>query len=466
LSEVLLALDRTRPRLGEQLVSALRAAIGDGRLGPGARLPSSRELAAELGVSRGLVVSAYEQLVAEGRLVARRGAGTVVGPLPGGPPEPGHGADRVPGFIREGEGILRPGVPDLGRFPRQVWLRAYERALRTVPDSELGYGDPAGALRLRAELAGYLARVRVARVDPATLVVTTGAAQAFTLVARALRGEDRIGVEDPGSPVIWEHLRSNGLTPVPVPVDEDGLDVAALRRLAVPAVVVTPAHQYPTGVVLSPRRRAELVGWARDRAGLIIEDDYDAEFRYDREPVGCLQGTAPDVVALIGSASKALAPALRLGWLATPPRLAAATIQAKDVADHGGPVLEQLAFAELLAGGGYDRHLRQVRRAYRQRRDAVLAAIQRHLPEARVRGVAAGLHLVVELQDTVDDVALAKELAGDGIAPWPLSRLRAGTPGPPGLLIGYASHSVDQLAEAIHRLAIRNAAARSQQPHG
>jgi GntR family transcriptional regulator/MocR family aminotransferase len=458
--ELLVTLDRSgaglRAGLAEQLTEALREAIGEGRLAAGTRLPSSRELAGQLGVSRGLVVAAYEQLTAEGRLVARRGAGTVVSALPG--PIMRFGtpilADHAPNFMIGG-GLLRPGVPDLAMFPRAVWRRAYESVLRTAADTDLGYGNPTGAPRLREELAGYLGRVRAARADPAGIVITTGAAQAFTVLAQALRrgGVDRIGMEDPGSPVIRDHLRAGGLVPVPVPVDEAGLDVAALARTGAAAVFVTPAHQYPTGVVLAPERRAALVEWARGRAGVVIEDDYDAEFRYDREPVGCLQGVAPDVVALVGSASKALAPALRLGWVAVPPRLLAEVARAKDNADHGGPAIEQLAFAELLASGGYDRHLRAARRAYRGRRDAVLAALERHLPRARVAGVAAGLHLVVELPDTIDDAELVERAAAEGLGPWPLSALRVAGSGPPGLVVGYGGHSPDELAGAVRRLA-------------
>lgn len=469
MAELLLTVDPARPRLGEQLTGALRAAIETGRLTPGTRLPATRQLAGQLGVSRGLVVSAYEQLVAEGRLVARRGAGTVVGRLP--PPSPSSGTPRPAGPAPAGPTAppLRPGVPDLGMFPRAGWRRAYERALRSVPDPDLGYGDPAGAPRLREELAGYLGRVRAARVEPAALVVTTGAAQAFALLARVLRGSgvDRIGIEDPGSPVIRGHLRANGVRPVPVPVDRHGLDVAALRRTRVRAVLVTPAHQYPTGVVLAPDRRAELVAWARARATgerLVIEDDYDAEFRYDREPVGCLQGLAPDVVALVGSVSKALAPALRLGWVAVPDRLAGAVTGARHAADHGGPAIEQLALAELIGSGGYDRHLRAARRAYRRRRDAVLAALRRHLPQARVTGIAAGLHLLVELPGTVDDRVVAERAAAAGLAPWPLSALRAAGEsgsqpaaragaGAPGLVVGYGGHAPDELAAAVARLA-------------
>jgi GntR family transcriptional regulator / MocR family aminotransferase len=481
--EALVEFDRSRPRRGEQIVAALRAAVMQGRLAPGTRLPSTRDLAADLAVSRGLVVAAYEQLTAEGRLVTLRGSGTLVAPQPAAHPaaqraaqpaaqraaQPAAQRAAQPAAQRAAQPAaqavapwpqpraplpLRPGVPDLGLFPRTAWRRAYERALATALDADLDYGDPAGAPRLRAELAGYLGRVRAARVEPAGLCVTTGAAQAFTLLAGMLRarGVSRIGVEDPGSAIIRRHVAAHGLRPVPVPVDEGGLDVAALAATRLTAVLVTPAHQFPTGVVLAPARRAALVDWARRVGGLVVEDDYDAEFRYDREPVGCVQGLAPDAVALVGSASKVLAPALRIGWLAAPPAWVDQARDGKESADHGGPVVEQLAFAELLAAGNYDRHLRRVRRVYRDRRDAVVRALRRHLPAARVSGVAAGLHLVVEL-DGCDDRALAARAEAAGLGPLPLSALRQRPPGVPGLVVGYATHSAGELTHAVRRLA-------------
>jgi GntR family transcriptional regulator/MocR family aminotransferase len=450
--EALLELDRSRPALGEQLSGALRAAIGDGRLAPGTRLPSTRGLAADLRVSRGVAVAAYEQLVAEGRLTSRQGSGTVVSASRVRQPA---GDDPHAGSARARVTVLRPGLPDLGMFPRAAWRRAYEGALSAVMDADLDYGDPAGAPLLRQELAGYLGRVRAARVDASSLIVTTGAAQAFAIVAAVLRGWDqsRIGIEDPGSAPIRTHFAGHGVRPVPIPVDADGLDVAALARTRLRAVLVTPAHQSPTGVVLAPARRAALIEWARRVGGLVVEDDYDAEFRYDRDPVGCLQGLAPDVVALVGSVSKALAPALRLGWLAVPPSLLGVATGAKAAADLGGPVVEQLAFARLLASGGYDRHLRRARRVYRHRRDAVVRALARHLPQARVSGVAAGLHLLVELPDGVDDVAMAQAAREAGLGPLPLSQLRLRPGGRHGLVVGYAAHSADELTAAVRRLA-------------
>ncbi|GIF78599.1 MocR-like pyridoxine biosynthesis transcription factor PdxR [Asanoa siamensis] len=458
--EALLDLDRSRPGLGDQLTTALRAAIADGRLVPGVRLPSSRQLAADLRVSRGVVTSAYEQLVAEGRLTAEPGSGTRVAlscsaPIDAPPgPEGGASMGAEQSF---GAGLppdLRPGQPDLSAFPRAAWRRAYERVLATATPADLGYADATGPPRLRRTLADYLGRVRAARLTADDVIATTGAAQAFALIAHHLRmtGADRIGIEDPGSPGIHAHMVAQGLRLVPIPVDADGLDVAALERSGVPAVLVTPAHQYPTGVVLAPHRRAALIAWARATGGLIVEDDYDAEFRYDRDPVGCLQGLAPDVVAHLGSASKALAPALRLGWLCPPRDRRASVHAAKVAADYGGPVLERLAFAELLATGGYDRHLRQSRRAYRRRRDALVAALAAHLPGTRVHGVAAGLHLVVELPPGTDDAALAARAHAAGLGPVPLSATRLTPGGPPGLVIGYAGQSPDRIAASVRRL--------------
>jgi len=276
----------------------------------------------------------------------------------------------------------------------------------------------------------------------------------MTLLATVLsgRGVTAMAVEDPGSVSAGLQYRALGLRLVPVPVDAEGIDVAALERVDVGAVFVTPAHQFPLGVVLSARRRTALVSWARRTGALVIEDDYDAEFRYDREPVGCVQGLAPDVVALVGSASKALAPGLRRGWLVVPSALRGAVAEAKAHADLGGSVLEQLAFASFLADGGYDRHLRRARRVQRTRRDALVAALATHLPQARVSGVAAGLHLVAELDRGTDDAAIVMRARALGLGPLALSAHRYASMGRPGLVLGYAAHTPDELRVAVRRL--------------
>ena len=452
------------------LTTALRDAVRDGRLAAGARLPSTRVLAEDLGVARGVAVEAYQRLVDEGLLQARRGIGTVVlgrGDVPPARPAPTGVAvtsrDDVPrlpvpaaAWPEPAEYDLSPGVPDLAAFPRAAWLRAERPVLQDLGPADLGYGDPRGSPRLRAVLAGWLAAQRGVRAEPDDVLVVAGVAQALALLAQTLRatGDVRIGVEDPGSRGTRDELEHWGLQPVPVPVDGDGLDVDALARSGARSVLVTPAHQFPTGVVLAPHRRRALLAWADD-AGLVVEDDYDAEHRYDRTPVRALQGAAPDHVAHTGSTSKALAPALRLGWLVAPRRLQAELVAARHASDLGSPGLPQLVLAHLIATGQYDRHLRLVRQRQRRRRDALLQALGAHLPEARVEGVAAGLHLLVTLHGAhrdSDDVELAAALRRHGVVVHPLSWHRH-RPGPPGLLLNYAAETPERLQAAVRRLA-------------
>jgi GntR family transcriptional regulator/MocR family aminotransferase len=394
--ELLIELRRERGRpLRAQLEDGLRDAIRSGRLMAGAPLPSSRALARDLGVSRRLVVEGFAQLVAEGYLVTRRGAGTFVAetaaaaPAPTPAPQP-----RPPRYD------FFPGAPDLSAFPRAAWARAVRDVLRDTPDHVLNYGDPRGTPALRTALAGYLVRARGVVADPERIVITSGAAQALSLLSGVLvaRGTPRIAVEDPSLPVHVEVLARRGADVVPVGVDEEGLRADALERTGAAAVVVTAAHQMPLGVALSVDRRAALLAWG----GLVVEDDYDAEFRYDRQPLAALQGLAPEQVAYLGSASKTLAPGLRLGWLVLPAGLVGEVAQEKALADMGSEVIGQLTFARLIESGAYDRHVRVLRRRHRSRRDAMVAAVERHLPGARVQGIAAGLHVNVLLSEPVD----------------------------------------------------------------
>ena len=430
--DVLLRLDRGRGPLRAQIEDQLRDAVRGGRLAPGAALPSSRALARELSVSRGVVVEAYAQLAAEGYLVARQGAPTRVSEAasPGPGAAPAAPGERPPRFD------FRTGRPDVSLFPRTAWLASLRRALRDAPDARFDYGDPRGAPELRGALARYLGRVRGVVCDPERVVITSGMAQGMALFARALTpgGARRIGMEDPSSAPGRAQLASNGLEIVPIPVDEDGMEVARLP--AVDAAMVTPAHQFPLGVVLAPDRRAALLDWAAHTGAVVLEDDYDAEYRYDRQPVGAVQGLAPDLVAYAGSISKTLAPGLRLGWLVVPERLIDAVTAAKASDDLGTPVVEQLALADFLERGRLDRHLRRTRAVYRDRRDALVAALGRLLPECPIAGVAAGLHLVLRLpaatnEQAVLDAARARRLGLSGISEHRVA------PGPPALLLGY-----------------------------
>jgi GntR family transcriptional regulator / MocR family aminotransferase len=472
--DVLLSLDRTGGPLRAQLEDQLREAVRGGRLGPGAALPSSRALARELGVSRGVVVEAYAQLAAEGYLVARQGAPTRVSEAA----SPGSGAVPAAADGRPPRYDFRTGRPDVSMFPRNAWLASLRRALRDAPDARLDYGDPRGAPELRGALARYLGRVRGVACDPERVVVTSGMAQGMALFARALRagGARRIAMEDPSSGPGRAQLASNGLEIMPIPVDEEGLraerlpepDAAAGERGAaaedrgpardgppvspVDAVMVTPAHQFPLGVVLAPGRRAALLDWAARAGAVILEDDYDAEYRYDRQPVGAVQGLAPDLVAYAGSTSKTLAPGLRLGWLVVPERLLEAVTAAKESDDLGTPVVEQLALADFLERGQLDRHLRRTRSVYRARRDALVAALERLLPDCAPAGVAAGLHLVVHLPAGTDEQAVLAAARSRGVGLSGISEHRI-EPGPPALLLGYGRLPEPAVEPAVRRLA-------------
>ncbi|MGO1974544.1 MAG: PLP-dependent aminotransferase family protein [Propionibacteriaceae bacterium] len=439
------------PRRGrvEWLTARLRTAILDGTLAAGVRLPATRVLADDLSMARGTVVEAYRRLTEEGLVVPNRGGGTVVADRPD-PPAAVPPRDRV---VAPELFDISSGMPDLSAFPRAAWLRAERRVLTTATSRELGYADPQGVRALREALTAWLARSRGVAVDPDRIIVTAGVTGALSLLAQVLRqrGIGACAVEDPGAEGnrrILDHWMDS-LTPVPV--DADGLDVATLSRTRSRAVLVTPAHQFPTGVVLSPERRRALVAWAEAVDGLVIEDDYDAEYRYDRSPVHAVQAMAPERVAHVSSLSKVLAPALRIGWMIAPTQWHADLARQRWATDLGSPALPQLALADLIDSGVLEKHLRSLRGRHRQRRDAAVEAIRRHLPGCTVEGVAAGLHLVVRLPDHLDDAELSARAAVEGIAVHALSRHRF-VPGPPGLVIGYGPHPAPRLTRAIEAL--------------
>jgi len=430
-----------------QLEDRLRELVRDGTMPAGSRLPSSRSLAADLEVSRRLVVDAYAQLLAEGYLVARRGGGTYVAATAG--VADGNSAHAP---VRTLQFDFFPGSPDLASFPRALWARALRDVLRSAPSSAFAYPDARGALHLREQLAGYLRRVRGVAAEPESIVVCAGATQGLALLGRALvhLGTGSIAVEDPGLPPHRAVLAYAGLSVRGVSVDEEGLEVDALDA---PAVVVTPAHHCPTGVALSPRRRGALVQWAR-AGGLVIEDDYDAEFRYDRAPLGALQGLAPEHVVYLGTVSKTLAPGLRLGWLVLPSTLLDAVLEAKALDDLGSATIEQLALAHLIETAAYDRHLRKARRRNRDRRDALIAAVARELPRARVSGISAGLHALVRLPRDVDVRRLVTLAAECSVGVYPLSVHMIDPPArTDAVVLGYANLTEPAIAEGIRRLA-------------
>jgi GntR family transcriptional regulator/MocR family aminotransferase len=467
-ADLLVELDRSRPRgLRAQLERGLRQAIARGSLPPGTILPPSRVLADELEVSRSLVVGAYEQLVIEGYLEARQGSGTQVRALPtpdvtstpdSGPNTPANTLYWPIPVDRDGD-IPGSGLPDLALFPRDEWQRHYRDVLRELPDSGLTYPPPRGVLELRTALTAYLGRVRGVRTSPDQIVVCGGFSQGLVLVCRALRrrGVTRIAVEDPCFRFHRSLIASVGLEAVPVPVDEHGMQTSRLAELDVGAVLLSPAHSYPSGVVLSADRRVELLDWARTADAFVIEDDYDAELRYDRLPIGALQGLDPERVIYGGTVSKVLSPALRLGWLVVPRQFIEDVIATKFFEDFASEALGQHTLARFIDSGGLARHLRRVRPIYRSRRDRLLAELDSHLPQLQPGGEAAGLHLLLRLPAGLDPDLVAETAVDHGIQLEPAAgHWFDETKAPPALLIGYGalrestlSHGIKALSDAL-----------------
>lgn len=444
--------------VARQLENGLRDAIRAGRLAGGESLPSSRLLAEELGLSRGLVQGCYEQLVAEGYLTARAGSKTRVADI---------AMSRAamvtiqsaspPGFP---VADLRPSVPDLSSFPRRDWLRATQESLTGLPNSGLAYPDPAGSPRLRATLADYLRRVRAADGSAAQVLACGGFAQGLHLVVQVLaaRGLLDVAVEDPGyGPDNSSNARavtSAGGRLYRIPVDEEGIEVDHLARTPARLVVVTPAHQSPTGIPMSAERRRALLDWAEARNGYILEDDYDSEYRYDRQALGVLQGMAPERVILIGTVSKTLAPALRLGWVLAPDVLMDDLTDAKQRADRGSSILEQETLGALIRSGRYDRHLRAMRKKYMARRDLLVALLTAHLPHVQVSGLAAGLNLIAHLPDEVIEAELVASAAERGVGLYTMNHyLAIPAATHPRLVIGFGNVTDRQLRAAIPILA-------------
>ncbi len=457
--ELLIRIDRAAAEpLRAQLERELRSAIRAGRLKAGTELPSTRALATDLGLSRGIVVEAYEQLMAEGYLTARQGSATAV--ATGGVSSERASAERATRSVADPAATVfrhdfRPSAPDTATFPRRAWHRSLRKVLTSAAGTAFGYPEARGMPQLRRALADYLNRARGTNAHPDRMLMCNGFTQGFRLACAVLgqRGARAIATEDPSHDEQRAAIRALGLKVVTVPVDDQGLIVEKLERSGADAVLLTPAHQFPTGSVLAPQRRAALLDWAARRQGTIIEDDYDAEFRYDREPVGSLQGVAPDRVIYVGSASKTLAPALRLGWMLAPAALVEALALEKKREDRGSPALEQLAFADFIENGELDRHLRRMRHIYRRRRDLLTKALRTHLPKHRVSGIAAGLHLLLELPEGTDEAEVIAAAAKLSVAVSGISDYRARAKGPPALTIGYGSVRDSAIAEGIKRLA-------------
>jgi GntR family transcriptional regulator/MocR family aminotransferase len=491
---ILMEIDRdSGDSLSRQIQESIRSRINEGVLHPGAHLPSTRQLALDLGISRSVAVDAYEQLAAEGYLLCRQGSGTRVAGVPTADGRTvaqtanqagnqtvnqsnAHAvAQAVPKTVtrtvtRTGAQIvgeaesrspaawdLRAGRADVTNFPRAEWLACYRTVLAAAGREELDYPPVAGLAALRESLASYLGRVRGVRVATDMVMVTAGFAQGLSLLCESLPrlGIHRLAVEDPGHSGQRGYIRDCGIRVVPVRVDEDGIDVADLAASGARAVLVTPAHQFPTGATMSPGRRAELIGWAEEVDGLIIEDDYDGEFWFERASrPSALQGAAPDRVVYAGTASKALVAGLRLGWLVIPPQLSALLGRIRARRDLGSDGLTQRAFAELIDSGLLDRHLRRVRPRYRARREALADAVARYLPSGRLTGSSAGLHAYLQLSSDLDEAAVVAAALDRSVL------VRGGRhyqvdPGgrPPALIVGYSTLPVAGIADSIRAIA-------------
>ncbi|MCX5047392.1 MULTISPECIES: MocR-like pyridoxine biosynthesis transcription factor PdxR [unclassified Streptomyces] len=447
------------------LIEALREAVRGGRLTSGTRLPPYRSLAADLGVARNTVADAYAELVAEGWLTARQGSGTRVAartePLRHAPRVPRNAPARArgskaPAHTRGPRHDLRQGTPDASAFPRAAWLASYRRALQQAPNEVFGPGDPAGRVELREALTEYLARARGVRTEPDRIVICSGFAHALRLL---FDGRNRIlggplAVEAYGLPFHRELLAAAGVRTVPLPLDEHGARIDRLARER--AVLLTPAHQFPTGGPLAADRRSAVVDWARARGGVVLEDDYDGEFRYDRRPVGAVQGLDPERVIYIGSVSKSLSPAVRLGWMVLPGRYVDGVLAAKGEREAWASVLDQLSLADLITSGSYDRHVRRMRQRYRSRRDRLVTALAPHAPRIEVTGVAAGLHAVLRLppgtEPSTVKAATWQDVALDGLAEFRHPDTDAASAGPDGLVVGYATPSEHAYGTALDAL--------------
>jgi GntR family transcriptional regulator/MocR family aminotransferase len=483
--DLFVALHRAGEPLGAQIQNQLRSAIRDRRLGAGERLPSTRRLAETLGVSRGIVVEVYEQLLAEGYLESAVGSGTRVAATPS-VGAPGRSGSRAlpPAAAPSSTPPSQPvglaqidfayGIPDLGSVPLADWGWAVAEATKTLPTAQLGDDDSAGSQHLREVVTAYHRRVRAGWAVADDAVIVSGFRQGltFTLAALALHGIDRIALEDPGPREHALIAHRADLDAVPVPVDDDGIDVARLRETGARAVLLTPAHQCPTGVALGSSRRRELVAWADEVDGVILEDDYDAEFRYDRQPLGSLQGLSPERVIALGSVSKTIAPAMRLGWVLAPHRFVADIVEEKRLSSRGAPGLDQEALALLMQTGRFDRHLRRVRTIYRSRRDVLAAEVQRAFGAGQLRGLEAGCHAVLRLPDGASETAVASAAAALGVRVNPLGHYRFAPAAPadprhpfgPALVLGFGNVGEEQIRRGIRTIAAISAGSSASVP--
>jgi GntR family transcriptional regulator / MocR family aminotransferase len=432
----------------ELLLTALRDAVRSGRLATGTVLPPSRLLAADLGVARNTVADAYAELVAEGWLASRQGAGTwVVNATGNALPA------RPRGIHGEPTHNLLPGSPDVSAFPRAEWLASTRRALNTAPNEAFRMGDPRGRIELRSAVAEYVARARGVRVSSENVVITAGTRNAVEILAKAFGPTQPIALEAYGLFIFRDCLADARVPTVPIDVDSLGAVVQGLNEIETPAVLLTPAHHFPQGVPLHRSRRTAVIDWAQRTGGYVIEDDYDGEFRYDRQPIGALQSLDPDRVVYLGSTSKSLTPVLRLGWMVLPTELLDDVLSAVGQQWYVDGIA-QLTMADFIGRGGYDRHIRRMRNTYRKRRDSLVERLEPFGPTISITGVSAGLHLLLTLPDGTEHEVLRR--AGDaGVGIVGLSRLRhpqARVPQHDGVVVNFGTPADHAFSGAVDAL--------------
>jgi GntR family transcriptional regulator/MocR family aminotransferase len=458
--------------LHRQIYEGCRRAILDGLLRPGQRVPSTRALALELAVSRQPVLTAYDQLLHEGYLDGRTGSGTFVSaalpddllrsPAPPAVAAPRIAPRRVPrsppdASWEAGLGPFRMSLPALDRFPHKVWARLVARHAHALSPAQMAYGDPAGLLSLRLAIAEHLRTARAVNCEAEQILIVSGSQAALRLIAAVLLGRgQRVAVEEPCYPGARAALGTGGAELVAVPVDEEGICVSSLQRLGrkVRAAYVTPSHQYPLGISMSAARRFSLLDWSFRQEAWLLEDDYDSEYRYISRPLGALQGMdTHGRVIYIGTFSKVLFPAVRVGYLVVPPPLRERFVEARLAFDLFSPTLYQLALAEFLREGHFSRHLRRMRGIYLERRNALLAGLTRHCAERlTVYNADAGLHVAVLLSHGLKDSDVVQRMVQRGLKATALSTCYSGPGGRSGLLLGFGGSTERRLLQATRVL--------------
>ncbi len=433
----------------ELLLNSLRDAVRSGRLAPGTMLPPSRSLATDLGLARNTVAEAYAELVAEGWLASRQGAGTWV---------VNTGGDAIPARPRGIRGVpthnLMPGSPDVAEFPRHEWAASTRRALTNAPTEALRMGDPRGIPEIRDALAEYLARARGVRVSSESIVICAGVRHGVELLTKVFDGAGPIAVEAYGLFIFRDAIAAMNVPTVPIGVDEHGAVIGDLDELDAPAVLLTPAHHSPMGMSLHPSRRTAVVDWAQRTGGYVLDDDYDGEFRYDRQPVGALQALCPDRIVYLGSTSKSLSQTLRLGWMVVPDGLMDSVLAAAGGQQFYVDAISQLTMADFITTGQYDRHIRRMRIRYRRRRDALVDALAGF--DVGISGLSAGVNMLLTLPDGTEHEVMQR--AGDaGIAINGLSIMRhplagPGIPAPDGIIVGFAAPAEHAFGRAVDAL--------------